>query len=148
MNFLKYVEHSAENLQFYLWFKGYIKRFEDLPEGERILSPEWTQQQEDAENLAYRNILKQKPLAAEAADILRAQNLAPSKTWISSEEKKQESVNDSRDFLNFNHRQEATSLDGDIAQPTGALQFVGSKITHGVEVAFDDAGCKLQPCKD
>lgn len=42
MNFLKYIELSAENLQFYLWFRDYSKRFEELPQSEKVLSPEWT----------------------------------------------------------------------------------------------------------
>lgn len=41
MNFLKYIELSAENLQFYLWFRDYSKRFAELPESEMVLSPEW-----------------------------------------------------------------------------------------------------------
>ncbi|CAO2650909.1 Nn.00g092060.m01.CDS01 [Neocucurbitaria sp. VM-36] len=46
MNFLKYIELSAENLQFYLWFRDYSKRFDELPESERVLSPEWTGEKE------------------------------------------------------------------------------------------------------
>ncbi|KAL6152913.1 hypothetical protein ACJQWK_11434 [Exserohilum turcicum] len=42
MNFLKYIELSAENLQFFLWYRDYAKRFEALPESEKVLSPEWT----------------------------------------------------------------------------------------------------------
>ncbi|KAF1938900.1 hypothetical protein EJ02DRAFT_270355 [Clathrospora elynae] len=42
MNFLKYIELSAENLQFFLWYRDYSKRFNELPESERVLSPEWT----------------------------------------------------------------------------------------------------------
>lgn len=42
MNYLRYVEHSSENLQFYLWYKGYIQRFQNLPASERAIAPEWT----------------------------------------------------------------------------------------------------------
>lgn len=45
MNFLLYVENSAENLQFYLWFRDYVKRFDQLPENEKKLSPEWIPEQ-------------------------------------------------------------------------------------------------------
>jgi hypothetical protein len=41
MNFLLYVENSAENLQFFLWFRDYVKRFDQLSESEKKLSPEW-----------------------------------------------------------------------------------------------------------
>jgi hypothetical protein len=42
MNFLKYIELSAENLQFFLWYRDYSKRFNELPASEKALSPEWT----------------------------------------------------------------------------------------------------------
>jgi hypothetical protein len=41
MDYLVYVEHNAENLQFYLWFKDYVARFEALSPSEKALSPEW-----------------------------------------------------------------------------------------------------------
>lgn len=41
LNYLLFVEHSAENLQFYLWFKDYERRFDALPQSEKALSPEW-----------------------------------------------------------------------------------------------------------
>ncbi|UKZ60556.1 uncharacterized protein TrAtP1_001828 [Trichoderma atroviride] len=47
MNYLIYVEHAAENLQFYLWFKDYEKRFGEANVSDISLSPEWTQAMED-----------------------------------------------------------------------------------------------------
>lgn len=41
MDFLVYIEHDAENLQFYLWYKDYVRRFEALSDYEKKLSPEW-----------------------------------------------------------------------------------------------------------
>lgn len=41
MNYLKYIELAAENLQFFLWFRSYTKRFHELAENEKVLSPEW-----------------------------------------------------------------------------------------------------------
>lgn len=41
MDYLKYVSHDAENLQFYLWLKDYTKRFNELKASEKMLSPEW-----------------------------------------------------------------------------------------------------------
>lgn len=49
MNYLKYIELAAENLQFYLWFRSYSKRFDELPESEKALSPEWVPQPNEAE---------------------------------------------------------------------------------------------------
>jgi hypothetical protein len=53
LNFLKYFEHSAENLQFFLWFKDYEKRFNAMPESEQALAPVWTDAQIEAERKAY-----------------------------------------------------------------------------------------------
>lgn len=41
MDYLVYVEHNAENLQFFLWYKDYVRRFELLTKDEKALSPEW-----------------------------------------------------------------------------------------------------------
>lgn len=40
MRFLIYIEHAAENLQFYLWFLDYTTRFKALSANEQALSPE------------------------------------------------------------------------------------------------------------
>ncbi|KAF1812468.1 hypothetical protein P152DRAFT_514115 [Eremomyces bilateralis CBS 781.70] len=68
LNYLKYVERSAENLQFFLWFKAYIQRFSALPESEKVLSPEWTAQQAEAEDAAYK---------ATVATTARKTNISP-----------------------------------------------------------------------
>lgn len=47
MNYLIYIEHSAENLQFFLWYKDYVKRFNEADTKDIALSPEWTQSMED-----------------------------------------------------------------------------------------------------
>jgi hypothetical protein len=47
MNYLRYKEFSAENLQFYLWHQGYVERFNKAPESDRALSPEWTREKEE-----------------------------------------------------------------------------------------------------
>ncbi|KAI1093377.1 hypothetical protein F5B19DRAFT_132728 [Rostrohypoxylon terebratum] len=41
MDYLVYVEHNAENLQFFLWFCGYVEKWSQLPESERERSPAW-----------------------------------------------------------------------------------------------------------
>ncbi|KAL1636395.1 hypothetical protein SLS58_009814 [Diplodia intermedia] len=49
LNYLRYIELAAENLQFYLWFHDYVKRFDALPQSEKVLSPEWTSEQSESE---------------------------------------------------------------------------------------------------
>lgn len=41
MDYLVYIEYTAENLQFFLWYRDYVRRFEKLSEKEKALSPEW-----------------------------------------------------------------------------------------------------------
>jgi hypothetical protein len=52
MNYLIYIEHAAENLQFYLWYRDYLKRFYELPKREQDLAPQWTAQMLDATTTA------------------------------------------------------------------------------------------------
>lgn len=47
MNYLIYVEHSAENLQFWLWYKDYCHRFETAATADTGLAPVWTQPMQD-----------------------------------------------------------------------------------------------------
>lgn len=47
MNYLVYIEHAAENLQFFLWYRDYVKRFDEANTSDTRLSPEWTAAMED-----------------------------------------------------------------------------------------------------
>ncbi|KAL8737005.1 MAG: hypothetical protein Q9181_002116 [Wetmoreana brouardii] len=42
MDYLVYVSHDAENLQFWIWLQGYTKRFYAAPPSEQALSPPWS----------------------------------------------------------------------------------------------------------
>ena len=46
MKYLLYIEHSAENLQFYLWYQDYVKRFQGTKASDIKLAPEWTKEME------------------------------------------------------------------------------------------------------
>lgn len=41
LDYLMYVSHDAENLQFYLWMVDYHQRFRNAPQVEKELSPRW-----------------------------------------------------------------------------------------------------------
>jgi len=41
MDYLLYVEHTAENLQFFLWYCDYVQRWSQLLPRQRRLSPVW-----------------------------------------------------------------------------------------------------------
>ena len=76
MNYLVYIEHAAENLQFFLWHRDYTKRFSDLPPSEGALAPEWTAEQAEAEANQQTPGLKQK-ISAETAAVFKGTDFAP-----------------------------------------------------------------------
>jgi hypothetical protein len=41
VDYLQYVEHSAESLQFFLWYCDYVRRWSRLPPKEKALAPLW-----------------------------------------------------------------------------------------------------------
>jgi hypothetical protein len=71
MDFSKYIERNPENLQFYLWYRDYLKRFENLPDGERSLAPEWTVERAAAEAETARLEEKPKKMNPTAAAVLK-----------------------------------------------------------------------------
>lgn len=47
MNYLIYIEYSAENLQFFLWYKSFVSRFYSATTSDLGLAPEWTKEMEE-----------------------------------------------------------------------------------------------------
>ncbi|KAL1633037.1 hypothetical protein SLS56_003108 [Neofusicoccum ribis] len=76
LNYLKYIELSAENLQFFLWFRDYVKRFEVLPESEKGLSPEWTTEKAEAEAHAAQSQVRKKKASPNAAAVFKGTNFS------------------------------------------------------------------------
>ncbi|KAK4946165.1 hypothetical protein LTR10_014677 [Elasticomyces elasticus] len=76
MDFLRYIEHDAENLQFFLWYRDYCQRFAELPESKQKLAPEWTPEQALAERTATEKE-KPKKTNANAAAILKGTDFDP-----------------------------------------------------------------------
>ena len=76
MNYLIYIEHAAENLQFFLWYRDYVKRFSELPSNELALAPEWTAEQAEAEANQPTPGPKQK-ISAETAAVFKGTDFAP-----------------------------------------------------------------------
>ena len=78
MNYLVYIEHAAENLQFYLWYRDYVQRFSQLPENERSLAPIWSAEQAEQDALPNSGVppLKQQ-VSAETAAVFKGTDFAP-----------------------------------------------------------------------
>ena len=73
MNYLLYVEFAAENLQFYLWLKNYVKRFNDLPDSEKALAkPVDTEKQDN--DLASPNIPRRPTIPKAETNIITISN--------------------------------------------------------------------------
>lgn len=77
MDYLVYIEHNAENLQFYLWYCDYVKRFNNLPEHEMKLAPEWTSEQAQAEKNAAEKEKLPKKIPAETAVMFKGTDFDP-----------------------------------------------------------------------
>lgn len=144
MDFLRYIEYDAENLQFYLWYRDYCKRFAELPESEQNLAKEWTPEQALAEkNNAEKEKLPKK-IAPEAAAALKGTDFDPqTKVMIP------EAV--PNPFNTPPRTPSATDRDS-VAPSTVGWSEDGSTLPHGTlnygkktQAAFDEAGA-LQPC--
>ena len=147
MNYLKYIEFSAENLQFYLWLRDYTARFEKLPGSEQALSPEWNQAQAEAE--ANGTTSSSRPLrkvSPQIAEVLRNTDFADGKPKAICEKAdpfhtpdKTPSLEEKRDgFLD----------DGSSAADSKTVATTTTTSHHVVaDQAFEDAGMKWKPCK-
>ena len=80
MNYLIYIEYSAENLQFFLWYRDYVKRFSELLPAERALAPDWAIEQADSEtstSQANATAIGQKPMSQETAAVFKGTDFGP-----------------------------------------------------------------------
>ena len=137
MNFLKYIELSAENLQFFLWYRDYVRRFNALPESERVLSPEWTGE------TSHGNDIKPSPrvFAPEATDILKGTDFAADGRSGEVEKHATDPFNTPPRTPNSSDPRGAESVEfGDYARST-------AKIDHAQRAAgaFEHAGLKWKP---
>ena len=78
MNYLVYIEHAAENLQFFLWYRDYSKRFSELPSKEAALAPTWSAEQAEQDAQANNGPapLKQQ-VSPETAAVFKGTDFAP-----------------------------------------------------------------------
>jgi hypothetical protein len=144
MNYLKYIEHAAENLQFFLWFHDYSARFNNLAEGERALSPEWTREQAEAEAASAAQQTRTKHANAEANVILQG---------TSFDDGNSGQANDRGDpfhtppAVSFDESRGGATVSDYGSATTGDETLVSSAKARGIaSQAFGDAGMKWQPC--
>lgn len=135
MNFLKYIELSAENLQFYLWFRDYSKRFNELPESEKDLSPEWSA------DMANQNEVKpmSMPASAHAAAMLKGSDFADDKMLHSERGGNNPFFTPPRTPTSLDRRDESLDSCTD--------SMMTDKVDHAQRAAgaFENAGLKWKP---
>jgi hypothetical protein len=139
MNFLKYIELSAENLQFFLWYRDYSKRFNELPESEKALSPEWNS---DRINGEARTQPHSKKALAEAATILEGTDFASEKTVKHSEKSNNPFFTPPHTPTGESHRRDESLDSYDESMTTGRVNH-----TERAAGAFENAGLKWKPCE-
>lgn len=145
MNYLVYIEYSAENLQFFLWYRDYHKRFNELPSSEQVLAPEWTVEEAEAStSQANAAAAAQIPMTKEAAAVFKGTDFGP--PTVSMVELK------SNDPFNTPPRTPTTS--GSIApfestefEDDPGLKHAGKSFQHKAAGAFAEADLKWQPCR-
>ncbi|KAI9774436.1 MAG: hypothetical protein M1835_006046 [Candelina submexicana] len=142
MNYLIYIEHSAENLQFFLWYRDYAERFAILPAREKALAPEWTISQAEAEVLAAQTHgVGQKKLSPETAAIFKGTDFAPGPKVTVSEH-----AGNPFNTPPMTPTTEAASLFSS-EQGDGKSTLTGSNASHITKAAgaFENADLKWQP---
>jgi hypothetical protein len=138
MDYLVYIEYNAENLQFFLWYKDYVKRFEALSEKEQALSKPWA----PAENNEVPDLVKKE----EKTEKKKLRRTIPGTV------REDEAGYDISGAVVFSDDQEAAinpnarmSLVKDNASTFSG--FTGVTVVPSSSEAYTQAGFKWQPCK-
>lgn len=71
MDYLVYIEHDAENLQFFLWYRDYLVRWAELSESKQNLAPEWTAEQAQQARTEAMTEKAQTTVSIDAAKVLQ-----------------------------------------------------------------------------
>lgn len=146
MNYMKYIEHDAENLQFFLWFRDYCQRFENLPASEKALSPAWTTAQVESDAQAVKSA-RGKRVDPVIASVLRGTDFGDGIAQPVISMEKRDPFQDSARTPSTEDRREMVSSDYSSSfedEKTLDSQF---SLSQKADEAFGDAGMKWKPCK-
>lgn len=144
MNYLKYVEHSAENLQFYLWYRDYVERFDKLPSPEKALSPEWSASRMDAE---ITQPVRRKKTPAAIATVLEGTEFADT---VPLAAEKRDPYDEPRSDSPEMMRAPASPTFSDFDSSCMSMErpvSSRSDFDRKAEEAMTDAGMQWKPCK-
>ena len=148
MNYLIYIEHSAENLQFFLWYRDYVKRFFELPPNERALAPEWSVEQTEAElqaNQAAQGLKQQ--VSPETAEVFKGTDFAPPRANVMEAKSNPFNTPPRTPAGERNSMAPTESAWSDHGSTLNG-SVAGSKLHHKQAAgAFEGADVKWQPCR-
>lgn len=146
MNYLVYIEHAAENLQFFLWYRDYIKRFSEQPANERALAPIWSAEQAelDAQGRTGPAPFKQQ-VSAETAAVFKGTDFGPPSASV-VEVKGNPFCTPPR--TPNNDRASAPTIERSWSDNASTLHSNTNKSFHSKAAgAFEGADLKWQPCE-
>ncbi|KAL1304723.1 hypothetical protein AAFC00_003670 [Neodothiora populina] len=143
MNYMKYIEHDAENLQFFLWYRDYCQRFERLPASEQVLSPAWTSSQADADAQAVQ-ATRSKKVDPLIASVLRDTEFGDGIAQPVNHEKR-DPFHDQSTTPSSEERRDVMSSDfGSFFDDEKTIASSGA-FSRKADEAFDEAGMKWKP---
>ncbi|KJZ79314.1 hypothetical protein HIM_01465 [Hirsutella minnesotensis 3608] len=146
MNYLLYVEHCAENLQFYLWYKDYAKRFEEADTTDTALAPVWTKEMEEdiITKIRKEQVEKQRP-EPEAAEIFKGTGFEKATTErngsnpFSTPPHTAQSGTEERGSVNTTHRTQPSDVASSYkSQAADAFTAVGAKQPFTIQPFRDE----------
>lgn len=147
MNYLIYIEFAAENLQFFLWHRDYVKRFAELPPNERALAPEWTAEQAEAEALANQtSACAPKIVSREAAAVFKGTDFAPP-TASTVELRNGDPFDTPPRTPTAEAREICTPSDAGWGDNSSVMRSPTKSFQQTTANAFAEADLKWQPCK-
>lgn len=133
MNYLKYIELSAENLQFFLWLQDYTKRFNSLPDSEKVLSPEWTVQDVEPKKQA-----QPKKISSVAKEVYIGTDFGDKPRIVEVEK--------SNPFLDAPRSPYGNAK---LSFDSGCTSSTGGRVNHTLRAtnAFKSVGLQWKPCE-
>ena len=147
MNYLIYIEYSAENLQFFLWYRDYSKKFAVLPSNEQALAPEWSMEQAEAEALASQANPTAGPkiMSKETAAVFKGTDFAPASTPLY--EIKGDPFNTPPMTPGMDGGESVTPSEYAWSENVSVGKSPGKSFQQRAAGAFADAELKWQPCE-
>ena len=152
MDFLVYIEHDAENLQFYLWYRDYVNRFTDIPVLQKALAPEWTAEKADAQMVAIQKENNSRKLDANAAAVFQGTDFDSRSKVVVTEA----GMNGHDPFNTPPPTQHGVTQDSTSLSTTGTsmlfsedgstLRSIGTTYNKKAAAAFESAET-MQPCE-